>query len=157
MANSFLGGSEKPPPSLASEPLPDASGAFLRTVPLPMIVEEEDAPEPVVDLLKLSPQQRLDEAMAIIELHHARVAKTLRAMWGYQECSDYISKLILSGVDGTGKARVGFHQDAASAMLVLGNLHDELFGASISAQGLGFDPNSGFSDSKFHASWDTSR
>jgi hypothetical protein len=157
MANSFFGGAKRSVNSQASEPLPDASGAFLHTVPLPMIVEEDDEPAPVVDLLKLSPEQRFAQAMAIIERHHARVAKTLQAMWGYQECSDYISKLIMSGVDGTGKARVGFNQDAASAMLVLGNLHDEQFGAAKSAQGLGFDPNSGFSDSKFHASWDTSR
>lgn len=121
-----------------------------------MIVEEED-PEPQVDLLKLTPEQRLEAAMEIVEQHHPRIAKTLRSMWGYQECSDYISKLIMSGGDGMGNARVGFNQDAANAMLVLGNLHDEQFGAAKPRQGAGFDPNSGFSDSTFHASWDASR
>lgn len=121
-----------------------------------MIVEDEEPP-PTVDLLKLSPEERLETAMAIIEERHPRIAKTLRSMWGYKECSDYISKLILSGGDGMGHARVGFHQDAANAMLVLGNLHDAQFGAAKPHQGSGFDPNSGFSDSKFHASWDTLR
>lgn len=78
-------------------------------------------------------------------------------MWGHKECSDYISKLIMSGGDGMGRARVGFNQDAANAMLVLGNLHDAQFGAAAPHHGHGFDPNSGFSDSKFHASWDTLR
>lgn len=121
-----------------------------------MIVEDED-PEPAVDLLKLTPEERFEAAMGIVEERHPRIAKTLRSMWGFKECSDYISKLIMSGGDGMGHARVGFHQDAASAMLVLGTLHDAQFGAASAHQGSGFDPNSGFSDSKFHASWDTLR
>jgi hypothetical protein len=156
MANSFPGDSKKSLNSPTSEPQPDASGAFLLTVPLPMIVEDEEPP-PAIDLLKLSPEQRLEAAMEIIALHHPRIANTLRAMWGHKECSDYISKLIMSGGDGMGRARVGFNQDAANAMLVLGNLHDAQFGAAAPHHGHGFDPNSGFSDSKFHASWDTLR
>lgn len=155
MANGIPDGAKQSVSLPTSEPQPDASGGFLVTVPLPVLEGAE--PAPAVDWLKLTPEQRREAAMGIVDDHHPRIAKTLRSMWGCKECSDYISKLIMSGGDGMGHARVGFHQDTANALLVLGSLHDEQFGVAAPHQGSGFDPNSGFSDSKFHASWDTFR
>ena len=159
MFNSFPGKSKKPDTVPVSEPRADASGAFLHTVPLPMIVEEDEEQEhgQAKDLLKMSPEQRLEAAMQIVDLHHHRVAKTIRTMWGAKECSDYISKLILSGVDGTGHSRIGFNQEAVDAMLVLGELHDAQFGTPPPHPGAGFDPDSGFSDSAYRANWDSLR
>jgi hypothetical protein len=82
--------------------------------------------------------QRKDEALQMVELHHHRIASTIRTLWGRKECSEYISKLIMDGGDNNGKARIGFNQDAAAAMMVLSDVHDELFGARPSDSGAGF-------------------
>ena len=87
-------------------------------------------------------EQRKNEALDIVELHHHRIANTIRTLWGYKECSVYINKLIMNGGDGMGKSRIGFNQEAAQAMLVLGDLHDSLFGPAEAGSGLGFsDPS----------------
>ena len=156
MFNNSLGKGKKPDNQPVSEPRPDESGAFLLTVPLPMIVEEAE-PEIVEDLLKLSPEQRLEAALGIIDQHHQRIAKSIRAMWGNKECSDYIAKLILSGYDGTGHVRIGFSQEAVDAMLALGALHDAQFGAAPRHSGAGFDPDSGFADPTYRSDWNISR
>jgi hypothetical protein len=44
----------------------------------------------------------------------------------------------MNGGDGMGQARIGFNQDAAEAMMVLAELHDDQFGANDSNAGLGF-------------------
>lgn len=156
MANSFTGDSKKPANPSQWEPKPDANGGFLLTVPLPMI-KERDEPAQSVDLQKIPAEQRLEVAMGVVDAHHPRIAKTLRNLWGSQECSDYLSKLIMSGGDGMGHARVGFHQDVADALLVLGSLHDTQFGLLPPRRGSGFDPETGFLDSKFNADWDNHR
>jgi hypothetical protein len=81
-----------------------------------------------VPLEQLSPVQRKNNALDIVELHHQRIANTIRTLWGYKECGAYINKLIMSGGDGMGQARVGFNQDAVQAMLELSDLHDAEFG-----------------------------
>jgi hypothetical protein len=84
-------------------------------------------------------EQRRDEALALVERHHHRVANTIRTMWGYKECGVYINKLIMAGGDGMGQARVGFNQDAVQAMLQLSDLHDAEFGPpDMPGGGLGF-------------------
>lgn len=83
-------------------------------------------------------EQRKDDALLTVELHHHRIATTIRTLWGYKECSDYISKLILGGGDGMGHARMGFNQDAANAMMLLAELHDAQFGAAEHKGGNGF-------------------
>ena len=108
------------------ETLPDASGNFLQTVPLPMM--EDGVPIRPEQLNRLTTDQRKEAALQIVELHHHRIANTIRSLWGHKECSEYISKLIMSGGDGMGHARIGFNQDAALAMMVLSDLHDTLFG-----------------------------
>ena len=92
--------------------------------------------------------QRLDDSLRIIERHHKRIANTIRDLWGYKECSKYVNKLIMSGGDGMGQARVGFNQEAVAAMLVLTDLHDEEFGPVEETTGFGF------SDSTMGTGWD---
>lgn len=86
-----------------------------------------------------TPAQRADDALNIIELHHARIAKTIRLMWGYRECSSYIAQLLMTGYDDTGHARMGFHQEAVNAMMTLGDLHDKIFGFQTDSEIGGFD------------------
>jgi len=82
---------------------------------------------------------RKNAALDTVELHHKRIANTIRTLWGYKECSVYINKLIMAGGDGMGHARVGFNQEAVEAMLVLSDLHDAEFGPPDSiVGGLGF-------------------
>jgi hypothetical protein len=73
----------------------------------------------------------------MVELHHRRIANTIRTLWGYKECGVYINKLIMSGGDGMGHARVGFNQEAVEAMLVLSDIHDAEFGPPENSGGLG--------------------
>ncbi len=96
-------------------------------------------------------EQRKEDALSTVELHHHRIANTIRTLWGYKECSDYISKLILSGGDGMGHARMGFNQDAANAMMLLAEIHDAQFGAAEPKGG------TGFSDSVMRTSWESFR
>jgi len=111
----------------------------------PVVPAAAPAPDPAVDLeiptqpvplAEMSAAQKKDEALAVVELHHKRIANTIRTLWGYKECSEYIYKLIMNGGDGMGQARIGFNQDAAAAMLVLADLHDAQFG--VQEQSLGF-------------------
>lgn len=100
---------------------------------------EQGASTKPMDLEEKTLAQRAEDALAVIELHHARIAKTIRVMWGYKECSAYISKLLMTGYDDTGNARMGFHQEAVNAMMTLGDLHDQIFGFEQSTEFGGFD------------------
>lgn len=133
------------------------STVHVRQVPS---VNHRDPEPPVQDffvdtqplgLEEKSPDQRREDALVVVEMHHKRIANTIRTMWGYKECSMYIYKLIMNGGDGMGHARIGFNQDAAEAMMALAELHDELFGGEEGVGNLGFgDPTvrSGLDGSK---------
>ncbi len=123
-------------------PLPDISGQSTGSVGY------ADEPTQPMGLDDLTPEQRKNRALQVVEMHHRRIANTIRTLWGYKECSLYINKLILEGEDGKGHVRVGFNQDAVEAMLKLTNLHDELFGH--------FEPNAGtgFGDFTVRTGWD---
>ena len=95
---------------------------------VPTVSNDFDAPTQPMDLDEKTPGQRKEDALAIVDQHHHRIAHTIRTMWGYKECSSYISKLIMNAGDGTGRNRVGFNQDAAEAMMLLSTLHDQEFG-----------------------------
>lgn len=127
-------------------PRPDAAGAFLHTVPLPIM--EEGGLTHELSSQDLTPPQRREIALQIVELHHHRIAKSIRTLWGYKECSDYISKLIMDGGDRQGHKRLGFNQDAAQAMMVLSDLHDAEFGM------LGGGGELGFADPTVRAGFD---
>jgi hypothetical protein len=86
-------------------------------------------------LQPVTPAERKNTALDTVELHHKRIANTIRTLWGYKECSVYINKLIMAGGDGMGHARVGFNQEAVEAMLVLSDLHDAEFGPPDSITG----------------------
>lgn len=90
-------------------------------------------------------EQRMSDALEVVELHHHRIASTIRSLWGYKECGAYINKLIMNGGDGMGHARIGFNQEAVAAMMVLSDLHETQFGPSETDGGFGFSPNTGFS------------
>ncbi len=127
----------------ANLPAPDAGGNFLRTVPLPIM-------EGVTDTSDRTPAQRREDALQVVELHHNRIAKSIRSLWGYPECSQYIAKLIMDGGYREGHARMGFNQEAAQAMMVLADLHDTEFGST--PQG-----DLGFPDSMMRSSFDGNR
>ena len=90
-----------------------------------------NAPTRPMGLDELTPEQRKDAALQVVELHHQRIAQTIRMLWGDKECSVYINKLIMNGDDGMGHARIGFNQYAVEAMLVLADIHDEVYGAAV--------------------------
>jgi hypothetical protein len=110
----------QPPPDPAPS-LPNAGSPF------GFSNDPEAATQPM-GLDEKTPAQQAEDALNLIELHHARIAKTIRMMWGYRECSQYVAKLLMTGYDDTGHARMGFHQEAVNAMMSLGDLHDRIFG-----------------------------
>ena len=96
-----------------------------------------DAATEPMPLQQRTLEQRKNIALEVVELHHRRIANTIRTLWGYKECGVYINKLIMAGGDGMGHARVGFNQEAVEAMLVLSDIHDAEFGPPESSGGLG--------------------
>ena len=114
--------------------------------PLTLDLDIGNAPTQPMSLEEMTPVQRMEVALAVVEAHHQRIANTIRTLWGYKECSVYINKLIMNGGDGMGHARVGFNQDAAQAMLDLADIHDTLYGAQV-------DPGMDFADTKHGTGW----
>lgn len=124
----------------------------------PAAPAETEAPVPTLDLdignlptqplglEEITPEQRKEEALQVVEAHHQRIANTIRTLWGYKECSVYINKLIMNGGDGMGHARIGFNQDAAEAMLALADIHDTLYGANL-------DPELDFQETTRGTGW----
>lgn len=125
----------------SGESIPRDPATLPATASMPTIgfANETEASTQPMGLDEKTPAQQADEALNIIELHHARIAKTIRMMWGYKECSTYIAKLLMTGYDDTGNARMGFHQEAVNAMMTLGDLHDRIFGFEQSTEFGGFD------------------
>lgn len=68
-------------------------------------------------------QARIDHEMAIIALHHARIALAIEKFWGHRDCLEYLQTLVLSGGDNDGRARVGFKSEVVSALINLMSLH----------------------------------
>ena len=114
--------------------------------PLPRDFDVDNAVTQPMSLEEKTIDQRKDDALNVVEMHHQRIANTIRTLWGYKECSVYINKLIMNGGDGMGHARVGFNQSAAESMLVLADIHDKLYGAEI-------DPTIDFTDTKRTTGW----
>jgi hypothetical protein len=111
-------------------------------VPLAPVDVTIDVPTQPLGLSEMGNAQRMAAALEVVELHHHRIANTIRTMWGYKECSVYINKLIMNGGDGMGNARIGFNQQAADAMMVLADLHDAEFGSADTGDGIGFGDSS---------------
>ena len=117
---------------------PEPEGESRDTVPLPLPEPEPVDEGPPTEHMPRAPLHGRDEALQIVEMHHARIAATIRNLWGHKECSDYIYQLIMNGNDGMGKARMGFNQQAAEAMLILADLHEAEFGSTAKEDHFGF-------------------
>ena len=103
---------------MATPPKPQETG-------FPILVwEEEELATRPLPLHELPRQVGIDNAMAVVAKHHERVAKAILAFWGTRDCVEYIEKLVLSGGDGFGKARVGFKPEVVSALLSLVSMHE---------------------------------
>lgn len=85
-------------------------------------VQEELATRPM-PLHELPRQVGIDTAMAVVAKHHARIANAVQMFWGTRDCVEYIQKLVMSGGDGFGNARVGFKPEVVQALLSLMSLH----------------------------------
>ena len=85
---------------------------------------EEDLATRPMALHEMPKQARIDREMAIITCHHERIAKAINTFWGHRDCVEYIQKLIMSGGDGAGNARVGFKAEVVAALINLTNLHE---------------------------------
>jgi hypothetical protein len=101
----------------------EASGQFSTTGPMRLAVDDLDT-QPA-QLEEKSLEQRKNDALQIVEMHHYRIASAIRTLWGHAECSVFIHNLIMNGGDGMGKARIGLNWDAANAILVLADLQSQ--------------------------------
>lgn len=107
--------------------------------PAPVTTVDLEVPTQPLALEEKTLAQRKEDALAVVDLHHHRIANTIRNMWGYKECAMYLNKLIMDGGDGMGHARIGFNQEAVQAMLVLVDLHEKEFPQLGSGVGLSLD------------------
>jgi len=123
-------------------PIPPAPTVIVRAEapakPLPPLSVDLEIPTQPLALEEKSLAQRKEDALARVDLHHHRIANTIRSMWGYKECGAYLNKLIMDGGDGMGKNRIGFNQEAVEAMLALLDLHEKEFGPAVAGEVLGF-------------------
>lgn len=104
----------------------------------PAALEEAgDATRPM-GLEEKSPEQRRNDALALLDAQHPRIAVAVRAVWGFPECLGYLNRLMLEGCDGTGRTRVGFNPRVIDALMNLASLHEALFGAARQSDELGF-------------------
>ncbi len=86
----------------------------------PLIFEDE--PPPVVKP-PLREEDVAAKAIETVRSRHERIANTLTTIWGYQECSDYLEKLVFNGSDPTDLKRTGFDPQVADALLLLSEVH----------------------------------
>lgn len=89
----------------------------------PISWEEEALSTRPLPLHELPAQVGIDMAMAVIDRHHARIGNAIRLFWGTRDCVEYMEKLVLSGGDGFGNARVGFKPEVVTALMSLITMH----------------------------------
>ncbi len=89
----------------------------------PLKWEEEMQDTRPMPLHELPRQVGIDNAMAIVAQRHERIAKAITVFWGSQDCVEYMEKLVMSGGDGFGNARIGFKPEVVSAIMSLISLH----------------------------------
>ncbi len=90
----------------------------------PLNYLEEDLSTRPMGLHEIPLQARIDRELAIISSHHDRIGKAISTFWGHHDCDEYLQKLILSGGDGAGKARIGFKPVVLAALFNLSDLHE---------------------------------
>ncbi len=81
-----------------------------------------DEPPPVTKP-PLGEEDVFAKAIGTVRSRHERIANTLTAIWGYQECSDYLQKLVFNGSDPADLKRTGFDPQVADALLLLSRIH----------------------------------
>jgi hypothetical protein len=84
---------------------------------------EEDTATRPMPLHEIPLQARIDREMDVIFRYHDRIGKAIKVFWGHRDCEEYLHKLITSGGDGLGQARVGFRQEVMSALINLMSIH----------------------------------
>ena len=89
----------------------------------PISWEEEALSTRPLPLHELPTQVGIDMAMAVIDKHHERIGNAIRMFWGTRDCVEYMEKLVLSGGDGFGHARVGFKPEVVTALMSLITMH----------------------------------
>lgn len=89
----------------------------------PIDWEEEDLATRPMPLHELPREVGIENALSVIEKHHERISKAIRLFWGSRDCVEYMQKLVMSGGDGFGKARIGFKPEVISAIMSLITLH----------------------------------
>lgn len=96
-----------------------------KIVGFPELIHHEDfEPTRPMPMHELPRQFRIEHEMGIIRANHERIARAIEVFWGHKDCIEYIQKLILSGGDGVGKARIGFKREVLSALINLTSLHE---------------------------------
>lgn len=101
-----------------------ATSAKDKTLGFPTLKwEEEELDTRPMPLHELPREVGIENAMAIVAKHHERIAKAITLFWGTRDCVEYIEKLVLSGGDGLGRARIGFKPEVVSALMSLISLH----------------------------------
>ncbi|TAH10378.1 MAG: hypothetical protein EAZ11_12545 [Curvibacter sp.] len=105
--------------------MPDPKDSSFQETGFPSLQwEEEDLPTRPMPLHERPLQARVDIEMAIIALHHARIAASIQRFWGHRDCVEYLQSLVLSGgYSDTDRNRVGFKPEVLSALINLAALH----------------------------------
>lgn len=87
----------------------------------PPLFSEE--PSPRISKPPLRDEDVIEQAIETVRTRHERIANTLKTIWGYQECSDYLQRLVFDGADPTDLKRAGFTDDVANAIMLLSRIH----------------------------------
>ncbi|MBK7052463.1 MAG: hypothetical protein KBF98_03325 [Rhodoferax sp.] len=85
--------------------------------------QDEVQPTRPMPLHERPRQFRIDHEMEIVRKHHERIANSIELFWGHRDCVEYLQKLVFSGADNSGKARVGFKPEVLTALMNLEALH----------------------------------
>ncbi len=87
----------------------------------PTLVFEDETPQ--ISPSSLPDEDVIEQSIATIRSKHERIANILQSIWGYQECADYLQKLVFNGSDPSDLKRLGFTPDVASALMELSRIH----------------------------------
>ncbi len=86
-------------------------------------MEEEDPHTRKMPLHELPQSHQMEMALSVVRTFHPHIADAIDRFWGFQECSDYLKKLIFDGADPKSHTRAGFRPEVLSALLSLQSFH----------------------------------
>jgi hypothetical protein len=124
--------------------VPDES--FVVTRPAPLLLLPEPRDEVQMDRRAAPPPEDLaltakQTALTTIAREQPKIHAMITALWGRQECSDYIQGLVMNGDDGASPRPPRLKIDTLTALLDLDRLHDIHLGELRDAAGIGRRPN----------------